>query len=84
MDSARTCTGARGQTNESLVSFDRALSIDPAFAPALEGASEATCRHNDSRASEYLQRLLSVVPANVTANAMAAVLAYHPMTVPRR
>jgi tetratricopeptide (TPR) repeat protein len=65
-----------GQTNASLLSFDRALSIDRAFAPALEGASEAAYQHNDSRASQYLQRLLVVAPANETANAMAAVLAY--------
>jgi predicted Zn-dependent protease len=65
-----------GQTNESLVSFDRALSIDPAFAPALEGASEDAYQHNDPRATQYLQRLLAIVPANETANAMAAVLDY--------
>jgi tetratricopeptide (TPR) repeat protein len=65
-----------GQTNESLVSFDRAISIDPAFAPALEGASETAYQHNDPRATQYLQRLLAVAPTNETANAMAAVLAY--------
>jgi tetratricopeptide (TPR) repeat protein len=65
-----------GQTNESLVSFDEALSIDRTFAPALEGASEAAYQHNDPRATQYLQRLLAVAPANETANAMAAVLAY--------
>jgi len=65
-----------GQTNASLMSFDRALSIDRVFAPALEGASEASYQHNDPRATQYLQRLLTVAPANETANAMAAVLAY--------
>lgn len=65
-----------GQTTASLVSFDRALSIDRAFAPALEGASEAAYQHNDPRALRYLQRLLAAAPANETANAMAAALAY--------
>jgi tetratricopeptide (TPR) repeat protein len=65
-----------GQTKDSLVSFDRALSIDKSFAPALEGASQTTYRHNDPRAMQYLQRLLAIAPTNEVANAMAGALAY--------
>ncbi|MGC2160366.1 MAG: tetratricopeptide repeat protein [Silvibacterium sp.] len=65
-----------GRTKESLTSFDRALSIDADFTPALEGASQAAYLHDDPRASRYVQRLLSVTPQNEIANAMAAALAY--------
>jgi len=65
-----------GQTKESLASFDRALSIDKAFPPALEGALQSTYLHGDPRASQYAQRLLAVAPDNEVANAMAGAMAY--------
>jgi tetratricopeptide (TPR) repeat protein len=65
-----------GRMDESLTSFDHALSIDKTYAPALEGASQEAYLHDDARASGYVHRLLVVMPENAVANAMAATLAY--------
>jgi tetratricopeptide (TPR) repeat protein len=65
-----------GRTKESLSSFDHALTLDKTYAPALEGAAQTAYLHGDSRAGEYVQRLLRVMPDNETANAMAAAIAY--------
>jgi tetratricopeptide (TPR) repeat protein len=65
-----------GHTDESLNGFDRALSLDSHFLPALEGASQTAYLHGDKRASQYIDRLLVLQPANTVANAMAAALAY--------
>lgn len=71
-----------GHTHESLASFNRALSIDKNYTPALEGASQEAYLHDDPHASQYLQRLLSVTPQNQVANAMAAALAYQSNNCP--
>jgi len=65
-----------GQTKEGLASFDHALALERAYAPALEGASQIAYRHGDPHAMEYVQRLLAVMPGNEIANGMAAALAY--------
>ncbi|HZY74339.1 MAG TPA: tetratricopeptide repeat protein [Edaphobacter sp.] len=65
-----------GRTGESLSSFDRALSIDKNFAPALEGASQIAYLHGDPRALRYVQQLLVIAPENEVANAMAGALSY--------
>ena len=70
------------QTQESLDSFDKALSIDKAYLPALKGASQVAYLHGDARAPDYVQRLLAVAPANEVANGMAAVLAYQAKDCP--
>jgi tetratricopeptide (TPR) repeat protein len=64
------------QTKESIDSFDKALSIDKSYLPALKGASQTAYLRGDPRASQYVQRLLAVAPANEVANAMAAAIAY--------
>jgi tetratricopeptide (TPR) repeat protein len=64
------------QTKESVDSFDKALSIDKSYLPALKGASQTAYLRGDPRASQYVQRLLAVAPANEVANAMAAAIAY--------
>jgi tetratricopeptide (TPR) repeat protein len=64
------------QRNESLASFDRALAMDQGYLPALEAASQTAYLDHDPRANGYVQRLLSVDPANEVANAMAGALAY--------
>jgi tetratricopeptide (TPR) repeat protein len=64
------------QTKESIDSFDKALSIDKSYLPALKGASQTAYLHGDPRASQYVRRLLAVAPANEVANAMAAAIAY--------
>jgi tetratricopeptide (TPR) repeat protein len=64
------------QTKESIDSFDKALSIDKNYLPALKGASQTAYLRGDPHASQYVQRLLAVAPANEVANAMAAAIAY--------
>jgi tetratricopeptide (TPR) repeat protein len=64
------------QTKESIDSFDKALAIDKSYLPALKGASQTAYLRGDLRASQYVQRLLAVAPANEVANAMAAAIAY--------
>jgi tetratricopeptide (TPR) repeat protein len=61
---------------ESLTSFDRAISIDKGFVPALEGALQTAYLHGDPRAARYALRLLAILPNNEVANAMAGALAY--------
>jgi tetratricopeptide (TPR) repeat protein len=65
------------QTKESIDSFDKALSIDKTYLPALKGASQTAYLRGDPHASQYVQRLLAVAPANEVANAMAAAIAYN-------
>lgn len=64
------------RTTESLSSFDRALSIDPAFVPALKGAAQISYLRANPRALEYVKKLLAVIPANDVGNAMAGALSY--------
>jgi tetratricopeptide (TPR) repeat protein len=64
------------QTKESIDSFDKALSIDKTYLPALKGASQTAYLRGVPHASLYVQRLLAVAPANEVANAMAAAIAY--------
>jgi tetratricopeptide (TPR) repeat protein len=65
-----------GRDMDALASFDRALSLDASFLPALKGAAETAYRSRDDRAGRYLARLLSLNPSNETAHAMTAVLAF--------
>lgn len=74
--------GGLGRRQDSLASLDRALQIDPNFVPALQGASETTYRSRDKRAATYLEKLLRREPANETAHAMAAVLAFEARDCP--
>jgi tetratricopeptide (TPR) repeat protein len=68
--------GTPGNIKESLASFDKALTIDKVFLPALKGASQIAYLGGDAKASAYVERLLAVEPANEVANAMGAALAY--------
>ena len=61
---------------EGLASFEKAMSIDPNFAPALMGAAELAYSARDRRSGVYLSRLLKLQPESETANAMAGVLAF--------
>jgi len=64
------------RTRDSIQSFDRALDLEPGFVPALQAAAETAYQARDTRAAGYLDRILRVQPANETAHAMAAVLAF--------
>ncbi len=67
---------ALGRNPESITSFQRALTLQPTFAPALEGAAELTYKIHDPHAQTFLAKLLEIDPHNATAQAMAGVLAF--------
>lgn len=61
---------------EAMVSFERAVQLQPSFVPALEGAAQTAYLNGDPDAMRYVQRLLAVRPQDGVTNAMAGVLAY--------
>ena len=60
---------------ESLRSFEKALSISPKLLPALEGAAETAYSVRDRRAAQFVDQVLALQPENGTAHAMAGSLA---------
>jgi tetratricopeptide (TPR) repeat protein len=67
---------ALGRDGEGLTSFERALELNPQFAPALKGAVESAYRIRDGRTAALLDRLLRLEPQNGVAHAMAATLKF--------
>jgi len=65
-----------GRPQDALASFGLAIEAAPNFTPALKAASQTAYLHHDSRASDFLSRLLKVVRDDPTAHAMAGVLAF--------
>jgi len=65
-----------GRLSDSLAAFDRALTLSPDYPAALEGAAELEYKAGSDRAAPLLDRLLSLQPANRTAHAMRAVIAW--------
>jgi tetratricopeptide (TPR) repeat protein len=68
--------GGLGKTQASLENFDKALSLDPEYIPALKAAAQLTYQSRDPKAQEYLKRLLALRPDEPTAHVMAGVLEY--------
>jgi tetratricopeptide (TPR) repeat protein len=60
---------------ESLVSFEKALVLDPNSMAALQGATEVAYRAKSPKATALVARVLTRDPASETAHAMAGVLA---------
>lgn len=60
---------------QSLRSFEKALSISPKSLAALEGAAETAYSIRDRRAAQFIDQILALQPENGTAHAMAASLA---------
>ena len=65
-----------GRRAEALRSFERALTIDPKYLGALEGAGQAHYEAGSRRAVPLLERILRLRPDDPTAHAMLAVLDY--------
>ena len=65
-----------GRRAEALKSFEHALTIDPNFLAALEGAGQAHYEAGSRRAVPLLERILRQRPDDPTAHAMFAVLDY--------
>lgn len=65
-----------GRSAESLQSLRHALSIDPDYVPALEAAAQIEYGLTPEKAQPFLERLTRINPANSTAHAMLAAIAY--------
>jgi len=63
-------------TAKALQSFDRALSLDPDFVPALRAEAQTAYRVHHPSAKKYLDRFLAVQPDDTTALAMRGTLAF--------
>lgn len=61
---------------DSLASFRHALRLRPHWLPALEGAAQSAYQSGDAQAQPLLQQLVRLQPANATAHAMLAALAF--------
>lgn len=67
---------ALGNDREALAAYNRALKLSPDYLAALEGAAELEYKAGSDRAIPLLDRLLQRQPANPTAHAMRAVMAW--------
>lgn len=65
-----------GHIQESFVSLDFALKLDPAYLAAAKAGAQIAYRSRDARAARYLALILKHEANNPTANAMAGVLAF--------
>jgi tetratricopeptide (TPR) repeat protein len=65
-----------GQQNraEAIAAFDKALAINPAYAPALEGEVQLLYADGDKRAIPLIERILKADPKDQTAHEMLATL----------
>ncbi len=65
-----------GKRDEAIQSFQHALTIDPNYLTALQGAAQAQYEAGSRRAVPLLNRILKQRPDDPTAHAMLAVLEY--------
>jgi tetratricopeptide (TPR) repeat protein len=66
----------RGSGSEALASYKHALSLDPHYLPALEGAAQAAFRKGSPEAKSFLSTILSEHPEDPTSNAMLGFVEY--------
>ncbi len=67
---------SKGNNDEALKAFERALQLAPAYVAALEGAAQLYYQAGSRRAVPLLTRLLRLRPADPTSHAMLAVLEF--------
>jgi tetratricopeptide (TPR) repeat protein len=65
-----------GESTFAVASYRRALKLDHAFLPALEGLAQIEYQRNAPDAPELLQQVLRMRPADPTTHAMLAALQY--------
>ena len=65
-----------GDKAAGLAAFRRALTIQPAYAPALQAAAQIEFENRDANASKSLESVLRLDPTSETAHAMLAVLLF--------
>lgn len=66
----------KGDVDQALIAFQRALKLSPDYVAALEGAAQLHYQAGSRRAVPLLNRLLRLRPADPTSHAMLAVLEY--------
>lgn len=66
----------KGSASVALTSFKHALSLDPHYLPALEGAAQAAFRKGSPEAKSFLSAILSEHPEDPTSNAMLGFVEY--------
>jgi tetratricopeptide (TPR) repeat protein len=66
----------KGHKNNALGAFRHALRISPDYLPALEGAAQIEYENGGKDATDLLQHILQLSPADPTSHAMLAVLSY--------
>ncbi len=66
----------RGEPSAALDSYRRALGLDPAYLPALEGAAQIEYQQRSARAKPLILRVLAQLPNDPTSHTMLAFLEY--------
>jgi tetratricopeptide (TPR) repeat protein len=64
------------KNSQALDSFEHALTLNPAYLPALEGSAQVEYQLGNKEAKAYLQRVLALRPDDPTSHAMLGVIAY--------
>lgn len=64
------------RVKEALAAYRRALSLEPAYLPALQGAAQLEYRRRSPEGQRTLEQILKVDPDNIVAHAMLGTLAY--------
>ncbi len=70
------------QPEMALAAFESALSLQPAYLPALEGACELLYAKGAPETGAYVDRLLALLPDDPNANGMAGMLRYRAADYP--
>lgn len=65
---------SKGQPQDALAAFLKALRFSPRYLPALEGAAQIEYQTGDRRARQVLLEILTLDPKNETAHAMLGVI----------
>lgn len=68
--------GALKRSDESLAAYRKALTIDPTYLPALQGAAQIEYRSREAGARQTLERIVAIDGDNAVAHAMLGALAY--------
>lgn len=64
------------RSDDSLAAYRKALSVDPGYLPALQGAAQIEYRSRQAGARQTLERIIAIDRDNAVAHAMLGALAY--------
>ena len=65
-----------GRAEDAIASYQKALEVNPVYVPALAGASELEYKSGSDTALKHVNALVELRPADETAHAMRAVIAW--------